>query len=377
MPEPSLLVVPQVNINDDTVLLVSWSVPAESPVVIGDVVCVVETTKAAAEVVATARGILVPAVAAGTRVGVGEPLGVIGATAAEAKAFMAARRTPAAIAFGDSAATPKARALAARHQVSLEAVREAGVQGTIKETDVQRFMSRVSPALPGGLARYASREGELPKFDAAVAANLRRSTDHLILTTLDMTCRMGAVHAAVAAELAAGRMVSDLHFMVGAVARTLKKFPRLASFAYEGSLYQYRAMDVAVVVRAADGRLYTPVIRGADRLTPTAIARAAQAVTMRVLRATAGVEELEGAAFTISQVTVPGTTRVAALPSFGQSAILGVSAEWPRLDLIDGTLSSQPAVTLTLAYDHTLCDGVYAAEFLASVVNDLERPIDN
>jgi pyruvate/2-oxoglutarate dehydrogenase complex dihydrolipoamide acyltransferase (E2) component len=68
---------------------------------------------------------------------------------------------------------------------------------------------------------------------------------------------------------------------------------------------------------------------------------------------------------------------VAALPSFGQSAILGVSAERQHLELVDGTVRAQAVVTLTLAYDHTLCDGVYAAEFLADVVSDLGRAIGN
>ena len=95
---------------------------------------------------------------------------------------------------------------------------------------------------------------------------------------------------------------------------------------------------------------------------------------MRAMRGTAKADELEGAAFTISQVPVPGTTRVMALPSFGQSAILGVSAERIAVGWSDGGAVAQPTVTLTLSYDHALCDGVYAANFLAALVKDLESP---
>jgi pyruvate/2-oxoglutarate dehydrogenase complex dihydrolipoamide acyltransferase (E2) component len=62
----------------------------------------------------------------------------------------------------------------------------------------------------------------------------------------------------------------------------------------------------------------------------------------------------------VSQVPVSGTTRVVALPNLGQSAILGVSAEHGDV------------VTLTLSYDHALCDGVYAANFLRAVADALE-----
>jgi pyruvate/2-oxoglutarate dehydrogenase complex dihydrolipoamide acyltransferase (E2) component len=63
---------------------------------------------------------------------------------------------------------------------------------------------------------------------------------------------------------------------------------------------------------------------------------------------------------------------VQALPSFGQSAILGVSAERDVLQLHDGAVRSHRIVSLTLNYDHALCDGVYAANFLAAIVKDLE-----
>ena len=96
---------------------------------------------------------------------------------------------------------------------------------------------------------------------------------------------------------------------------------------------------------------------------------------MSILRNRIRAEELQGAAFTISQVSVPGTTRVVGLPSFGQSAILGVSAERTTV-VMDGAggVQAVPTVTLTLNYDHALCDGMYAAGFLAEVVKHLEAP---
>jgi pyruvate/2-oxoglutarate dehydrogenase complex dihydrolipoamide acyltransferase (E2) component len=146
------------------------------------------------------------------------------------------------------------------------------------------------------------------------------------------------------------------------------------SFAYEGALYRYRAVDIAFVARTPDGRLYTPVVRSADRANLEGIAKVCQAEMLRVMRGAVTVEELEGACFTISHVPVGRTTRVMALPSFGQSAILGVSAERPAIDLVDGAAVERPLVTLTLSYDHSLCDGVYAAGFLAELTTDLERP---
>ena len=367
------LVVPQVNVNDETVRLARWSVPDGATVVAGDAVCDVETTKAASEITADVDGVLVQSAAAGDQVAVGAVIGAIGPTREAAAAFLAERVTAARPVAG-SGATPKAAALAAQHGVSLDQVRAAGVHGTIKETDVRRFIDGSAKALPGGLAKYFVREGALPGFDAAIAANLRRSTQGLILTSVDMDCRLSAAHALVQEAQAAGRMVSLLHLVIAAAARALPSFPRLTSFVWEGSLYRHPAIDIAFVARAADGKLFTPVLRAVDQLSLADIAKASQAAALRAMRGTAKAEDLEGAAFTISQVPVPGTTRVVALPSFGQSAILGVSSERTTVAWVDGAAVAQPMVTFTLSYDHALCDGVYAANFLAALVKDLESP---
>lgn len=364
----TLLVVPQVNVNDDTVLLARWLVADGATVSPGDAVCDLETTKAASEVTTAAAGVLVHAAAAGAQVAVGALLGAIGPTRESASAYLASLATPVRSTDG-SGATTKAAALAAKHGVSLDAVRASGVHGTIKELDVQRF---VAAALPAGLGKFVEREGPMPPFDAAVSANLRRSTAHLILTSVDMDCRLASAHAVIKDGQAAGRMVSLLHLVIAAVSRALPSFPRLTSFAWKGSLYRHTAIDIAFVARAADGRLFTPVLRGVEGLTVADIAKASQAAAFRAMRGTSRSEELEGAAFTISQVPVPGTTRVAALPSFGQSAILGVSAERLAVEWLDGAAAAQPMVTFTLSYDHALCDGVYAAMFLAALVKDLE-----
>ena len=367
------LVVPQVNVNDETVRLARWSVSDGATVAGGDAVCDIETTKAASEVTAGASGVLVQSAVAGDQVAVGAVIGAIGLTREAAAAFLAARATAARPVVG-TGATPKAAALAAQHGVSLDQVRAAGVQGTIKETDVRRFIDASTKTLPAGLAKYFDRDGVLPAFDAAIAANLRRSTQGLILTSVDMDCRLSAAHAVIKEAQVSGRMVSLLHLVIAAVGRALPAFPRLTSFVWEGLLYRHTAVDVAFVARAADGKLFTPVLRGVDQLSLTDIAKASQAAALRAMRGTAKAEDLEGAAFTISQVPVPGTTRVVALPSFGQSAILGVSAERTAIEWVDGAAAPRAMVTFTLSYDHALCDGVYAANFLAALVKDLESP---
>ena len=363
--------VPQLNVNDDAVQLARWRIASGASVSAGDVICDVETTKAASEIASPTTGILVHGAAEGAQVLVGAVIAAVGDTEPDAAMLVSA---PAAVAgSGDEAATSKARALAAQHGLSLDEVRRSGVRGTIKERDVRRLLGAQPEPAAGGVPPWLVAEGPLSAFDTSVAASLRRSTRELILTSVDMECRLVGVHQRLASAKARGVMMSVLHVIIGAAARALPSFPRLTRVVRGGVLYAHRGLDVAFVSRTADGRLFTPVIRQAATLSDEAIAKAAQAATYKIARGSVAAPDLEGAAFTISQVPVPGTSRVVALPSYGQSAILGVSAERTTLEWRDGTVHAVPALTLTLNYDHTLCDGVYAANFLQAVVTDMER----
>jgi pyruvate dehydrogenase E2 component (dihydrolipoamide acetyltransferase) len=371
------LVVPQVNVNDDSVLLVRWVVAQYAQVAAGETVCEVETSKATAEVATDRAGILVQSVEAQVRVRIGDAIGAVGRTREEAEASL---HRPPAVRVLATSATPKAAALAARRGVSLDAVARAGVRGTIKESDVRSFLdqagaSEPSPAaaLPASLEKYLDAAGPITPFDAVVAANLRRSASRLLLTTVDADCPLDAAHRVISQTLEQGRMASLLHLVIAAAARVLPRHSRLMSFAHDGIVYRYRSVDIAFVARTPDGRLYTPVVRDADRTDLEGVTRACLAATLRVMRGTVTADELEGGCITISHVPVAGTTRVAALPNFGQSAILGVSAERQTAAVVDGVLVARPIVTLTLTYDHTLCDGFYAARFLADLTGELQR----
>lgn len=367
------LVVPQINVNDDSVLLVRWTVAPQTMVAAGDHVCDVETTKAVSEVTAHASGVLVQVAEVGTRVAVGHVLGVIASTVEDADAYLAAQPARSAAVATAVTATPKATALAEQLGITLDAIAASGVVGTIKESDVRRFHESAPASMPTVLAPYLEHAGTVSAFDAAVAGSLRKSTSSLILTSVDMDCGLTAAHQAIRDAASRGKTVSLLHLVIGAAARALRDFERLAMLVHGDQLLRYRATDVAFVMRASDGRLFTPVIRAASDKRAEQIATEAQALAMSVLRGRARSEDLTGAAFTISQVSVPGTSRVVALPSYGQSAILGVSAERQVVGLdANGTAAARPIVSLTLNYDHALCDGTYAASFLAAVVRELE-----
>ncbi|MEN3372854.1 biotin/lipoyl-containing protein [Dechloromonas sp. ZS-1] len=78
-----ILLMPMINVNDQSVELVSWSVNDGDSVRKGDTLCVVETTKSAVEVIAEADGVLRATAPSGQSYEVGYPIGFIAESAIE------------------------------------------------------------------------------------------------------------------------------------------------------------------------------------------------------------------------------------------------------------------------------------------------------
>jgi pyruvate/2-oxoglutarate dehydrogenase complex dihydrolipoamide acyltransferase (E2) component len=373
------LLVALVNVNDDAVRVVSWSVDRGANVRVGDVICMVETSKATVEIVAEHAGVIVPVVAVDSRIAVGAPLAFVGPTLAAVDASLAASSKADGGAHGGDGvkATPRAAVLARTLGVDLAAVVAAGVRGTVKEADVEAFAAKgasgpklaaAQPARPSaGATIPASLEplllppANLSRHELAVIENLSHSKHNLILVSLDFDLPMERINRALAAKQEGGTVVWIQHVLIAAVARALPKYPRLMSLRDGPAVRTYRGTDIGFVVRPPDGRLFTPVIRDAARLSLAEVANACTMAAVRVMRGRVTDEELHGACFTISHIGEAGVSRFVAMPNRHQSAILAVAGERRG--------PAEPTVTLTVTYDHALCDGVYVAGFLKAVAD--------
>lgn len=128
--------IPQLGVNDDSAILVDWAVPDRESVKTGDLICTVETTKAAFDVEAEATGVLVHLAQVGEEVNLSAAVGLIGD---ELESLLKAREQRAKK-TGDDASVPanathKARQLADSLGVDLKEIRSEGI---IREEDVRR-----------------------------------------------------------------------------------------------------------------------------------------------------------------------------------------------------------------------------------------------
>jgi 2-oxoglutarate dehydrogenase E2 component (dihydrolipoamide succinyltransferase) len=71
------ITVPQLNTNDAHVVLVEWCVPDGAEVEAGEVIAILETSKAAEDLEAAGRGILLPTATAGSEIAPGTSIGML------------------------------------------------------------------------------------------------------------------------------------------------------------------------------------------------------------------------------------------------------------------------------------------------------------
>ncbi len=142
--------VPREDVNDDTATVARWLVPAGAPVVAGQVVCELETTKTIFEVCAPAGGHLHPAAPEKAELAVGALLARITDSPeppADAESLVEAPREAGAV-----RATRQAEEFARTHGIDLGALAHRGIL-TLKEVQAAAGLRKPHWQTPSGVRR--------------------------------------------------------------------------------------------------------------------------------------------------------------------------------------------------------------------------------
>ena len=87
-----------------------------------------------------------------------------------------------------------------------------------------------------------------------------------------------------------------------------------------------------------------------------------------------GLEDMQGATFTISNGGVYGSLMSSPILNAPQSGILGMHKIQDRPVAVNGQVVIRPMMYLALSYDHRIVDGKEAVTFLVRVKESLEKP---
>lgn len=176
---------------------------------------------------------------------------------------------------------------------------------------------------------------------------------------------------------AQGFSLTPLAFIVKAMAKALKKFPKFnSSLDVDGETLIYKKyFHIGIAVDTPNG-LVVPVIRDCDKKEVFEIAKEMRDVSIKARDAKLAPSDMQGGSMSISSLGGIGGTAFTPIINSPEVAILGVSRSTIKPVWNGKEFEPKLMLPLSLSYDHRVIDGADAARFivyLSSILSDMKK----
>jgi pyruvate dehydrogenase E2 component (dihydrolipoyllysine-residue acetyltransferase) len=402
---PVSVVMPALEMAQDTGKLVAWRKQEGERVTKGEVLVEVETDKAVVEVEALADGILAGVKASpGDVIPVGQtiawilgngesvpadevliPSPVGGSRSSASPAAAAGKPRPENRSVTDRVKiSPKARRLAQERGVDISRLSGSGSEGEVLVSDVLAAASAGTPANAASAAADAksaiSGDSKATEALSAVARLMAERTTqswttvpHFFVTREVEASGLNGAKEKLSRSTgdSPGARLTHTDLLISIVARALEKHPRLNA-SWTGKAIQYQdKINVGIAMAVEDG-VVTGVIRDANKADLAEIARQRRDLGDRARSGHLRPNDISGATFTISNLGMYHVNNFTAIIVPPQAAILAVGEIADRVVAVEGIPTVRPMISLTLSCDHRVVDGARAAEFMQTVATIMQ-----
>ena len=307
--------------------------------------------------------------------------------------------------------SPLVRNIAREHGIDISRLEGTGLSGRVTKNDILSFIESGAAMTPaqamqtGAAARQAGAPTSATESPAAQAAapavqpgtedrveqmsvmrkkiaehmTLSRRTSAHVTTVyeIDMTrvAKLREQHRASFLERT-GTKLTYMPFIFQAVTNAIRKYPIFNAQVSGDQIVYKRDINLGMAV-ALDWGLIVPVIKRADDLSISGLARAANDLADRARTKQLKPDEVAGGTFTITNPGVFGGLFGTPIINQPQVAILGVGAIEKRPKVVtsadgDDYIAIRSMAYFALSFDHRIIDGSDAEKFLAYVKQVLE-----
>jgi len=172
-----------------------------------------------------------------------------------------------------------------------------------------------------------------------------------------------------------GFKITTSAFYVRALAIAVKSYPlMLARLTSDGDNIEIPGfINVGFAVTAPQG-LVVPVVKRADEKTLAEIARLEKTLSEKALSNTLASKDIQGQTIALSNLGPYGIDSFLAIVPPSASTILAVGNVIREAVPIDGKPTARKMVNLSVAVDHRVINGDYAAQFLSLIKELLQNP---
>lgn len=294
--------------------------------------------------------------------------------------------------------SPLVRRIAQEHGVDIGSLEGTGMSGRVTKNDILSYLESGSPAVSTGAPAKRVEPKEQPALPPIKPAEgdrveqmsvmRKKISEHMVqsrrtsahVTTvyeIDMTriARIREKHKDSFYERTATKL-TFMPFIFQTINNALRKFPIFNAQVSGDQIIYKRDINLGMAV-ALDWGLIVPVIKRADDLSISGLARAANDLADRARTKQLKPDEVGGGTFTITNPGVFGGLFGTPIINQPQLAILGVGKIEKRARVLtsaDGEdyIAIRSMAYFALSFDHRVIDGADAERFLAFVKDQLE-----
>lgn len=373
--------------------LLQWHVQPGDTVKRGQVVAVVDTSKAAVDVEIWQDGAIHELrVQPGETVPVGTVLAVLrepgeavtaaplvqkGAPAA-APAAVSAAVAPAIPAISRTAAvtrpavSPSARRRAKELGIDAEALPGSGAQGAVTLADVEAAAAQRSAGAAAPAA--VDRQQAMRRAIAAAMSRSKREIPHYYLSeTIPMAKALAWLQQRNEGVPITERILPAV-LQLKAVALALKRVPQLNGFYRDGAFQLAAEVHAGVAIALRGGGLVAPALHDVGTKPLAQLMRELADLVQRARAGSLRSSEMSDPTITITNLGDQGVASVFGVIYPPQVALVGFGSVAVRPWVQDGEVRALPLLTASLAADHRVTDGHQGALFLAELRELLQQP---
>jgi pyruvate dehydrogenase E2 component (dihydrolipoamide acetyltransferase) len=348
----------------------------------GQLLLTIETDKATFDIEAPASGTVHILVPEGQEVRVGTVIGEIGDAAPGSLAVtVASSPTAAPVAAKAPArstkilASPKAKQLASVHGIDLTTVMASSADGVISAADVEKVIavkSTESAAAEAARVSRAVRERRpltgIRKITARRTQEGWQTIPHIVqMIDVDATALL-ATRAQLKTEIPS-LTLND--FILLAAAQVMAEHPELNATVEGETLLLHDGVDIGFAADTPRG-LVVPVVRRADKLSIQELAAESVRLIEAARSGRLGADDIGNASLTVSNLGMFGIRFGTPVINLGEPILVFVGAVEERPVVDHGQIVVRAMMTLSIAYDHRVTDGVGAAAFTRGLKQRLE-----
>ena len=291
--------------------------------------------------------------------------------------------------------SPAVLRLSEKHQIDLSSIEGTGINGRVTRKDVENHLESIAIAdshtadsaetISISPASLESNEAEqkipITPIRKIIAENMVKSATLIPQawgqTEVDVT-NLVAIRNSLKESFKEreGISLTYLPFVIKAVSESLKENPLMNSSWGKDSIILKKRVNISIAIAAPDG-LVVPVIKDADTLSISGLAKKLNELTTKAREGKLTMEDVQGGTFTVNNTGALGTTSSIPLVNYPQAGIMTTEAIIKRPVVIDDAIAIRSMMNICLSFDHRIMDGQEATGFNTLVKRKLESISSN